>query len=63
LGDFNETFRLLFVYAHLQYPNIKYTIFDRPHNLGMGLCESSLKLLITEWIIEISQSEKKIYEV
>jgi hypothetical protein len=51
LGDFNETFR--FFHAHLsdvpgfveKHPMIKYAIFDRPHNLGMDLCETSLKLL------------------
>jgi hypothetical protein len=27
------------------YPKIKYAFFDRPHNLGMDLCETSFKLL------------------
>jgi hypothetical protein len=49
LGDFNETFRLLFfswtstaVPSFIEkYPKIKYTISDRPHDLVMDLCETS----------------------
>jgi hypothetical protein len=28
-----------------KYPKIKYTIFDRPPNLAMDLCEESFKLM------------------
>jgi hypothetical protein len=49
LSDFNETFRLfIFSYPSTdvpsfveKYPKIKYTISDRPHNLGMDLFEES----------------------
>jgi hypothetical protein len=30
-----------------KYPKIKYAIFDRPHNLGMELCETSF----IDWIV------------
>jgi hypothetical protein len=53
LGDFNDTFRLIFSCPSAdvpsfveKYPKIKYaTIFDRPHNLEMELCETSFKLV------------------